>query len=153
LTAWVVDTCLLLDVLEDDPEFGLASAALLDAMAPEGLVLCPVSYVELAPAFEGNMDFQREFLDGVGVDWSQEWTWSDTLRSHAAWHEHIRRSRARQLRKRPLADILIGAFAQRHAGLLTRNPDDFQKTFPALALRVPECAAIGDTEQRQEPTP
>lgn len=29
--AWVVDTCLLVDVAEADPAFGVASAALLDA--------------------------------------------------------------------------------------------------------------------------
>jgi hypothetical protein len=29
--AWVVDTCVLLDVLEDDPSFGRASASTLDA--------------------------------------------------------------------------------------------------------------------------
>jgi predicted nucleic acid-binding protein len=153
LTGWVVDTCLLLDVLEDDPAFGCASAALLDAMAPEGLVLCPVSYAALAPAFEGNEGLQKEFLDGVGVDGSQEWTWSDTLRSHAAWHEHIRRRRVRQLRKRPLADILIGAFAQRHAGLLTRNPEDFTKTFPSLPLRVPGNPAAVPEDQPEEPAP
>ena len=48
---WVVDTCVVLDVLEGDPEFGLASARLIDKLAGEGLSLCPVSYIELAPAF------------------------------------------------------------------------------------------------------
>jgi hypothetical protein len=41
---WVVDTCIVIDVLENDPAFGRASAALLDRMAPEGIALCPVSY-------------------------------------------------------------------------------------------------------------
>jgi len=31
--AWVVDTCLIIDVLDDDPEFGAASARLIDAKA------------------------------------------------------------------------------------------------------------------------
>jgi len=35
--AWVVDTCVLIDVLEDDPEFGLVSAEALDAHLDEGL--------------------------------------------------------------------------------------------------------------------
>jgi hypothetical protein len=51
---WVVDTCVVLDVLEGDPEFGLASARLIDNLASEGLSLCPVSYIELAPAFSGD---------------------------------------------------------------------------------------------------
>ena len=51
---WVVDTCIVIDVLENDPDFGRASAELLDKMAAEGIALCPVSYVELAPAFLGD---------------------------------------------------------------------------------------------------
>lgn len=61
--AWVVDTCLLIDVLEDDPEFGRSSARLLDDHAADGLVLCPISYVELAPAFEGSRDLHRNPSD------------------------------------------------------------------------------------------
>lgn len=137
MTAWVVDTCLLIDVLEDDPQFGLASATLLDSVAEDGLVLCPVSYAELAPAFQGDQGLQKEFLEGIGVDWYQEWTWNDTVRAHVAWDGFIRRRRAQALRKRPLADVLIGAFAGRHRGLLTRNPDDFAPVFPDLVLRVP----------------
>jgi predicted nucleic acid-binding protein len=140
LTAWVVDTCLLIDVLEDDPQFGLASATLLDAVAGDGLVLCPVSYAELAPAFQGDQALQKEFLDGIGVDWYQEWTWNDTVHAHVAWDGFIRRRRALALRKRPLADVLIGAFAGRHRGLLTRNPHDFAAVFPDLVLRVPAGA-------------
>ena len=32
--AWVVDTCLLIDVAEADPAFGIGSAKLLDTNAP-----------------------------------------------------------------------------------------------------------------------
>jgi len=60
--AWVVDTCLILDVLEDDPEFGAASAELLDRHVRRGLVVCPVTYVELSPAFGGEMARQDFFL-------------------------------------------------------------------------------------------
>ena len=93
--AWVVDTCVLIDILED------------------------------------------EFLIGVGVDFRQDWTWEDTLRAHNSWHHFIQRKRAGLVPKRPLADILIGAFALRHQGLITRNPEDFMAAFPELALRVP----------------
>ena len=43
--AWVVDTCLLIDVAEADPIFGVASANLLDLKRAEGLTICPVTYV------------------------------------------------------------------------------------------------------------
>jgi predicted nucleic acid-binding protein len=132
---WVVDPCLLIDVLEDDPQFGRASAALLDAHLEEGLLVCPISYAELAPAFTGNASLQDEFLAGVGVDWRQDWTWEDTLHAHSAWYAYIRKKRSGALPKRPLADILIGAFATRHTGLLTRNPANFAGVFPALRLQ------------------
>ena len=35
--AWVVDTCLLIDVAEADASFGVASATLLDGRRAEGL--------------------------------------------------------------------------------------------------------------------
>jgi predicted nucleic acid-binding protein len=135
--AWVVDTCMLIDVLEEDARFGRPSALTLDAHAAEGLVVCPLTYAELAPAFEGKTALQNEFLRGVGVDFEQDWLWEDTLRAHQAWHRFIQQRRMRSLPRRPLADVLIGAFACRHQGLLTRNPADFASMFPALKLGVP----------------
>jgi hypothetical protein len=134
---WVVDTCLLIDVLEDDPAFGESSARALDECSPDGLVVCPMTYAELAPAFGGDTSLQNEFLTGVGVSFYEDWTWGDTLRAHSAWQAHTQRRRKGLGPKRPLADILIGAFASRHQGLITRNPKDFETTFPALALRIP----------------
>jgi len=64
--AWVVDTCVLIDVLEDDPMFGLASALTLDEYETDGLIVCPISFAELAPAFEGDPGLQEEFLAGIG---------------------------------------------------------------------------------------
>ena len=135
--AWVVDTCVLLDVLEDDPEFGRSSALTLDAHVEDGLIVCPVTYAELAPAFQGDRTLQDEFLGGVGLEYRQDWLWEDTLRAHEAWNTFVQRKRSGQLPKRPLADILIGAFAVRHQGLITRNPDDFKPVFPGLVLRGP----------------
>lgn len=141
--AWVVDTCLLIDVLEDDPEFGGTSAALLEDRSAQGLLICPVTYVELAPAFLGDVSLQEEFLTGVGVDWRQGWTWQDSVQAHSAWHLLIQKKRAGSLPKRPLADLLIGAFAARHDGLLTRNGKDFNSLFPEL--RVPEYRVPGSS--------
>ena len=91
----------------------------------------------MAPAFDGRRVLQDEFLDGVGVDYREDWIWEDTLRAHAAWHAHVQRRRAGLGPRRPLADILIGSFACRFEGLLTRNPEDFRATFPALTLGLP----------------
>jgi hypothetical protein len=134
---WVVDTAVLIDVLEDDPEFGEASAATLELLAEDGLAVCPVTYAELAPAFEGSRALQEEFLAGAGVGFSEDWTRQDTLAAFEAWHAHVRRRREGVGPRRPIADILIGAFAQRFQGLVTRNRDHFRPAFPQLEIRDP----------------
>lgn len=135
--AWVVDTCILIDVLEHDPAFGARSAALLNRLVAEGLEVCPVTYAELAPAFDGDRALQDEFLTGVGVVLPADWTWADTLAAHGAWARFIRLKRQGALPRRPLADILIGAHAAARQGLVTRNPGDFSPVFPDLPLAVP----------------
>ena len=37
--------------------------------------------------------------------------------------------------RRPIADILIGAFALNRRGLVTRNGADFRRWYPKLAVR------------------
>jgi predicted nucleic acid-binding protein len=134
---WVIDTCVLLDVLMEDRTFGPSSAQILEMCLEESLVICPMTYAELSPAFQGNRMLQDEFLAGVGVDFRQDWIWADTLQAHQAWNQFVQRRRSRELPKRPLADALIGAFASRFRGLITRNPEDFIKLFPSLPLRIP----------------
>lgn len=138
--AWVVDTCLVIDVLEHDPTFGAVTAKFLDTHTAAGLVLCPVSYIEMAPAFLGDEHRQREFLEQVGIEYRHPWAWEDTLLAHQAWNGHVTRRRAQQAGRRPVADVLIGAFALRMDGLLTRNPADFKALFPKLRVATPPRA-------------
>lgn len=137
MSGWVVDTCVLIDVLDDDPQFGRSSAAALDSRRGEGLVLCPVSYIELAPAFEGRRDLQEHFLSTVGIDFDEPWSHRDSVAAHRGWNLHVEARRTGFAEKRPLTDILIGAFASRFQGLLTRNPADFRTGFPDLPIDVP----------------
>ena len=83
--AWVVDTSVLLDVRLNDPSFGVASATCLAQHLGDGLVICPVSYVELAPAFRGDQRLQQVFLRQVGVGWQESWTWQDIETAHRLW--------------------------------------------------------------------
>lgn len=135
--AWVVDTCLLIDVAEADPAFGVASAKLLDGKRPSGLAVCPATYIELAPVFNGDQTAQNEFLFNLGIARPEVWTEADTNAAHAAWHRYVTARRAAKIPKRPLADILIGAFALRFDGILTRNEGDFKPTFPGLPIITP----------------
>lgn len=134
---WVVDTCLIIDVLEGDPEFGQASAALLDRLAPEGLSLCPVSYVELAPAFLGDSRRQDDFLAAINIDYSLPWDWQATQLAHKAWTRQIELRRSGKGARRPVADVLIGAYSATRKGLLTRNQADFKPVFPTLKMICP----------------
>lgn len=136
----MIDTAVLIDVLEDDPAFGAASALALDARAEDGLTICPVTYVELAPAFEGQRALQEEFLAGVGIRFTENWTSEDTLAAFDAWNAHVRRRRRGEGSRRPIADLLIGAFSLRFQGLVTRNPADFRTAFPGLTLHDPSTS-------------
>lgn len=135
--AWVVDTCLLLDVLDDDPAFGRTSAKCLQDRLRDKLVICPISFVELAPAFLGDHDRQTDFLTRMGVVFSEPWDWADTLTAHRAWARYVEMKSAHKIAKRPIADLLIGSFASRFGGLITRNPSDFKLLFPSVKLVCP----------------
>lgn len=134
---WVVDTCVVLDLLENDPSFGQSSAQMLQDRFASGLVLCPVTMIELSPAFSGNLIKQNLFLDLAGFRREEPWTIKDTERAHDAWNLHIQSRRSTRFPKRPVADLLIGAFATRFEGLITRNPDNFSPWFPPLPLLNP----------------
>jgi len=134
---WVVDTCIILDVFENDPRFGQASAALLETLLPEGLTVSPVTMVELSAAFAGNISEQKRFLELAGISHSEVWTATDTDAAHQAWDRYVKARRADKVPKRPVADILIGGFAMNRQGLVTRNPTDFRRWFSNLAIREP----------------
>jgi predicted nucleic acid-binding protein len=132
--AWVVDTCMLLDVLDDDPGFGETSALCIDRYRADGLTICPVSLIEMAPAFLGDWRRAEEFLGQLGVDYRAEWSAADTRTAFAAWNRYVESKRAGKVERRPVADIQIGAFAMRYQGLLTRNGADFGRWFPGLKV-------------------
>lgn len=138
---WVVDTCVVLDVLEHDPAFGRPSAELLHKLLPHGLVISPVTMVELAVAFSGDLAEQKRFLDQAGIAYGELWTAADTEQACSAWNAYIVAKRQTKTAKRPIADLLIGGFAANRTGLVTRNPRDFSRWFPQLKLRTPDIVA------------
>ena len=58
---WVVDTCVLIDLLRRDEAFATLAADALDAKRVEGLTIAPLTYVELAPALGGDVRAQDYF--------------------------------------------------------------------------------------------
>lgn len=136
--AWVVDSCVLIDVISEDARFGEASADCLVRTTSAGLVLCPVSYIEIAPSFYGDRRGQDTFLTEVDVDFTVPWEWADTLAAVEAWNRYVNLKRENKTGRKPIADIQIGAFAMRFDGLITRNGDDFKTLFPGLEIKEPK---------------
>jgi len=85
----------------------------------------------------GDQTAQNEFLFNLGVTWPEAWTQLDTEEAHRAWQRYIAARRGSKATKRLLADILIGAFASRFDGILTRNESDFRTVFPSLTVTAP----------------
>lgn len=134
---WVVDTCVVIDVLEGDPQFGLPSARLLQHLLPQGLCVSPVTMVELGAAFAGDLAAQRAFLRDAAISADEAWTEADTATAHAGWHRYVQAKRLTRAARRPVADLLIGAFAANRRGLVTRNAGAFTRWFPQLKVREP----------------
>jgi predicted nucleic acid-binding protein len=134
---WIVDTCVVLDVFENDPQLGKGSAKLLEKLLPAGLAVSPVTMIELSAAFAGDLAEQKKFLDQAGISHKEPWTTANTEAAHAAWNAYVMDRRAHKIPKRPVADLLIGGFATNRDGLITRNPDDFRRWFPKLTIREP----------------
>jgi len=133
----VVDTCVLVDIADEDPDYALSSARCLAAHLNDGLVLSPVSYVELAPVFDGSTQLLDEFLAGVGVHVAEAFSAADRIAAFRAWGRHITEKRAGRSRRRPVADALIGALAVRHDGIITRNGADFRSFYSRVRIVDP----------------
>ncbi len=135
--AWVVDSCVVLDIALDDPEFGSSSAKCLNQALRDGLFLCPVTQIEIAPCFNGDMRHIRAFASLIGAQLTLDWLPADTELAMKAWHAHILHKKKGEAKRRPVADVLIGAFALRVGGLITRNRKHFAALYPSLKLREP----------------
>lgn len=133
----VVDTCILIDIADDDPQFGRRSAQCLATYLPDGLVISAISYVELAPVFDGSPRILETFLSGLGVEYDQGFGMVERSTAFSAWARYISSKRAGQASRRPVADALIGAMGMRHDGLITRNAKDFLAFYPDLPIVTP----------------
>ena len=141
MNKWVVDTCVIIDVLSGDGEFAMQSADAIDAKRIDGLVIAPITYVELAPSFLGDVVQQDKVLSGLGIEFDFAGNKGAVLAAHKAWYEHVLRKRLGEMAKRPIADVLIGAYAMQKGGLITRNEADFHVLYPNLTIFNPVSSA------------
>ena len=134
---WVIDTCVVIDLVERDSEFGAVSAAALASKIDDSFVIAPITYVELGPVFDGDRERQDAFLKESWIDFDFAGNKDAVLAAHKAWYEHVLRKRKGEVTKRPIADVMIGAYALQKGGLITRNEDDFRSLYPALNIYNP----------------
>lgn len=135
--SWVVDTCVIIDIVCADEDFALPSAKALMAKANDGLLISPITYIELAPAFNGDVEFQNRTLAELQIEVDFGENREAILSAYKSWFAHISRKRSGKTIKRPIADVMIGAYATQKDGLITRNEDDFRALFPDLPIFNP----------------
>ncbi|MBQ6010157.1 MAG: type II toxin-antitoxin system VapC family toxin [Kiritimatiellae bacterium] len=130
----------MIDVFRGDKTFAAMSSMALQSKLDDVLTVAPITYVELSPEFNGDADAQDAFLDAMWIHRDFNGSKEAVLLAHKAWHEHIMRKRAGSARKRPIADVLIGAYALQKGGLITRNEADFRTLYPTLTIFNPMSA-------------
>lgn len=129
-----VDTSILIDLLEGDPEFGERSAAAIAHAAGQGaLIACEVVWAEVATAYAPDEDVVEDLRTlGIRFDAMSE---ASALRAAAVWAEH---RNAGGSRRRIAADFLIGAHAMLQADrLLTRDAGFHRQHFTPLEVMTP----------------
>ena len=136
MSTWVVDTCVLLDLVAGSDAQANAAETILEDAATEGLCICPVTLVELAPSFP-EVHKLRDFLLDYAIDGNVGFASLDAEAAHLLWQRLIQRRRLTGSPRRPLADVLIAGFARCRRGLITRNSTDFAVIAPELPLWIP----------------
>jgi predicted nucleic acid-binding protein len=131
----LVDTCVLLDLLGDDPTWGDWSAEhIRAAIDGDGIVINQVVYAEISIHFARIEDIDEALPP------------ADFLRESLPWEAGFLAGRAYVNYRRnggsksaPLPDFYIGAHALVDGyRLLTRNHRDFRSHFPALEIIAPD---------------
>jgi len=132
--ATLVDSNVILDILTEDPEWLVWSAAALARQADAGpLVVNPLVYAEVAARFDRIEDLEAalpaEYYHRQALPWEA---------AFLAGRTFIRYRRKRGQRRSPLLDFYIGAHALvGRMTLLTRDARRYRTYFPALRIVAP----------------
>jgi predicted nucleic acid-binding protein len=134
MTAVLVDSSVLLDVVSDDEEWGERSeAAIADAGSRRELVINSIIFAEVSISFARVEDVDQRLPRDIFR--REEIPWEAAFLAGKAFVEYRRRG---GLRPRPLPDFFIGAHAAiRGYDLLTRDPGGVRSYFPTVNLLTP----------------
>lgn len=131
----LVDSCVLLDVFEDDPRWFEWSVAQLEHYSEaHPLLINPIIYAEVSIGFERIEDLEAQ-MRGFGLKF-QPLPKEALFLAGKAFVDYRRRGGQR---RSPLPDFFIGAHAA-VAGwrLLTRDPTRYRSYFPRVDLIYPQ---------------
>ncbi len=130
----LVDTNVLLDIVQGDDEWADWSSAMFEAAAHDGRVFInPIVYAEVA-AFYRNVEDLDEALPPSFVR-RLELPYSAGF---LAGHAYLKYRRRGGVRRSPLPDFYIGAHAAVSGlALLTRDPKRYRTYFPTVRLIAP----------------
>jgi predicted nucleic acid-binding protein len=133
----LVDTNVLLDVVEDDPAWADWSQRQLDAASLRGSIcINPVIYAELSMAFARIEELEAVVTDG-GIE-VEEIPREALFLAGKVFVRYRQRSRG-TVRRNVLPDFLIGAHAAvRDLPILTRDAGRYRTCFPTVGLITPK---------------
>jgi predicted nucleic acid-binding protein len=135
VAATLVDSNVLIDVLDADPSWFRRSAVALEAVGAAGpVVINQVIYAEVSVRYEDTDELDRDLP--LEVFQREQLPWPAAFLAGKAFAEYRRRGGRRPS---PLPDFFIGAHAAvTGLRLLTRDGSRYQTYFPTVELIVPE---------------
>ena len=134
MTAILVDSSVILDVVTHDPRWAAASArALSDAADRAPLIVNPLVYAEVSVGFD-TIEALEEAVPAAFFR-REPLPWEAAFLAGKCFVRYRRRGGGR---RSPLPDLYIGAHAAvRRYELLTRDPKRFRSYFPTVKLLLP----------------
>lgn len=133
-SATLVDSCVLIDVLADDPKWAEWSLDQLDRLGTQApLVINPLILAEISPRFERAADLEAALavlpLKREALPWDAAFLAGQAFKAYRA---------QRGNKTSPLPDFYIGAHALVGGmRLLTRDAARYASYFPKLTLVAP----------------
>lgn len=133
----LVDTNVLLDVLEDDPAWADWSVRQLRAQSQaHALVINPAIYAELSLAFD-SVKALDEAIEGMGLSFQE----LPRPALFLAGRAFVRYRRDGGAKGNVLADFFVGAHAAvLSCSILTRDARRYRNYFPTVRLLTPDPA-------------
>ena len=134
LVGTLVDSCILIDVLADDPKWADWSLNQLDLLGQRApLIINPIILAEISPRFETANDLEAA-LAGLPLV-REALPWDAAFLAGQAFKIY---RQATGTKTSPMPDFYIGAHALvNHLQLLTRDAARYQSYFPKLPLVAP----------------